>query len=431
VVGIETFDDGLAVVEAHRWGATLRQLLDAAGRLPPEVAARIAADAAAALAGAHAADRGDGHPLVHGAVGPETISVAEDGAGFVAAFAVVGGDDPAADVRALGAMLHEALTGDAPRVPVRPLDVPGIPSALAAVVDRALGIGSGAPLDTASGLVGALSAATPLADRAAVASYAQAILPAARGPDPIAAVSRPAAPAPQPEEVSAELVVEQASPAPVSGHSSPTAPEAARVFPAPPPAARRSAAPLAVALACGVIGFVIGFALSQRASPRSLPGEPPPAPAAADAHAEPAPEPLALALSPDPAAESGSPPAPVARRRAPSPPVARAEKELKVPVVARPPKVPKREGLLDVTAPPDAEVFLDGRRLGAGNVQRRIPEGSHRIEVRRGDARVTEAFTLVAGETWTYAVTPTPAAATSPVSATPTPAATPAAAPTP
>jgi hypothetical protein len=93
--------------------------------------------------------------------------------------------------------------------------------------------------------------------------------------------------------------------------------------------------------------------------------------------------------------------------------------------------VPKREGLLDVTAPPDAEVFLDGRRLGAGNVQRRIPEGSHRIEVRRGDARVTEAFTLVAGETWTYAVTPTPAAATSPVSATPTPAATPAAAPTP
>ena len=36
-----------------------------------------------------------------------------------------------------------------------------------------------------------------------------------------------------------------------------------------------------------------------------------------------------------------------------------------------------------------------------------IREGAHRIEVRRGAARVAERFTLAPGETWTYEVTPT------------------------
>jgi hypothetical protein len=63
--------------------------------------------------------------------------------------------------------------------------------------------------------------------------------------------------------------------------------------------------------------------------------------------------------------------------------------------------------MLDVTAPADAEVFLDGRRVGKGSVRLPVAEGAHRIEVRLGPARVAERFTLAPGETWTYAVAPT------------------------
>jgi hypothetical protein len=36
-----------------------------------------------------------------------------------------------------------------------------------------------------------------------------------------------------------------------------------------------------------------------------------------------------------------------------------------------------------------------------------IAEGTHRIEVRRGEASASEVFTLERGETWTYTITPT------------------------
>jgi hypothetical protein len=65
-------------------------------------------------------------------------------------------------------------------------------------------------------------------------------------------------------------------------------------------------------------------------------------------------------------------------------------------------------GTLDVTAPPDAEVLIDGRVVGHGSVRLQLWEGRHRIEVRRGAARLQERFELAPGETWTYAVTPTP-----------------------
>ena len=63
-------------------------------------------------------------------------------------------------------------------------------------------------------------------------------------------------------------------------------------------------------------------------------------------------------------------------------------------------------GVLVVTAPADAEVWLDGRRIGKGNTRKQVPAGSHRIEVRQGRAKVSEPFRLEGGETWTYAVTP-------------------------
>jgi hypothetical protein len=66
------------------------------------------------------------------------------------------------------------------------------------------------------------------------------------------------------------------------------------------------------------------------------------------------------------------------------------------------------KGKLDVTAPDDAEIFLDGKRIGRGSVQAEIPEGSHRVEVRRAGDTVAERFRVLPGETWTYTVTPAP-----------------------
>ncbi len=68
---------------------------------------------------------------------------------------------------------------------------------------------------------------------------------------------------------------------------------------------------------------------------------------------------------------------------------------------------PAGRGLLRVSAPDEAEVFLDGRRIGKGNVKVEIDAGPHRIEARMGEARVGERFSLEPGETWTYDVTPT------------------------
>jgi hypothetical protein len=66
------------------------------------------------------------------------------------------------------------------------------------------------------------------------------------------------------------------------------------------------------------------------------------------------------------------------------------------------------KGTLDVTAPEDAEVYVDGRRVGRGDVKLELYEGDHRIEVRRGEASTGERFRLGPGEIWTYEVTPTP-----------------------
>ncbi len=67
------------------------------------------------------------------------------------------------------------------------------------------------------------------------------------------------------------------------------------------------------------------------------------------------------------------------------------------------------KGTLAVSAPDDAEVFLDGKRIGRGSLKLEIAAGPHRLEVRRGEAKVGEKFSVEANETWTYDVTPTAA----------------------
>jgi hypothetical protein len=420
VLGTETIGGELAVVELHRPGATLRALLDAGGRLPPDVAARALLDACAAVARANAVDAGDGRRLVHGAIAPARIVVGEDGAAFVCGLGLAGGGEPSADVRALGAVLFECVAGEPPGDPPRRLDLPGVPPALAAAVDRATGAG-GEPFPSAEALAAALAAAVPPADHASVASYADAILPRDEGERAeLRRTLASALGAGDPLEVSAELVVEPTdpgvpAPAPVraAGRTEPPrTPDAVGTFPKPHRPARTSRLPLAVAAICLAAGFAIGLSLSRapgglRAALPLLPAAPagtsaPPATAAPALPADPPPPP-----APAPArVEPGQAGAAAAERPAPAP--ARRGGRPERPARAARAREAAPSGKLDVTAPPDAEVFLDGRRVGRGNVRMSVAEGPHRIEVRRGGASASEHFTLEPGETWTYTVTPSP-----------------------
>jgi hypothetical protein len=437
VLGTETVDDRLAVVEPFRPGATVRALLDAAGRLPPDVAARIAVDACAAVARAHAIDAGEGRPLVHGALAPSRILVGEDGAALVSGFGTGGDADPDADVRALAAILHECLAGEPPREPAALREVPGIPAPLAEVVVRALG--PGAPAGAAA-FAEAVSAAGPLATHAEVAAYAEAIRP--RGDGDAAALSGFLDGGDPLEVESAEsLAVEStdpALPAPVEPtlDALPRPPatrpgaDPAGVFAAPPPPARPSRLPRVVAAACLAGGLVAGFVAARGLGPLEGLAAVWPARPIADASARegsgeaappdfltaetpapaPAPEPEPVPVPVRAAAKAAPPPAPPPRapaRRAKGAKGAKGSAARTSRAAPASAAAPAGSGVLDVTAPAQAEVFLDGRRIAIGGVRLEIPAGAHRVEVRLGEARVAERFELAPGETWTYDVAPT------------------------
>ncbi|HSD21470.1 MAG TPA: PEGA domain-containing protein [Anaeromyxobacter sp.] len=205
-------------------------------------------------------------------------------------------------------------------------------------------------------------------------------------------------PLPQPVVIPA-----RAAPAPSAASS----PDTVSVFPAPAPAApRRSRAPLAIAAACAVVGFGAGFAATRG---KLLPdlfredvAERQPAPAIETPSA---PVRTSDAAAASPAQEPAPDPEARAAPTAPSKP-ARAAAERKPPA-RRVAAVSAGKGFIVVTAPAEAEVLLDGKRIGKGDVRREIEVGAHRVEVRLGAASVTERFTVVRGETWTYDVTPT------------------------
>jgi hypothetical protein len=379
VLGVETVDGELAVVEEHRPGTPLRALLDAAGRTPPDVAVRVGLDVAAGLTAAHAVEIA-GARLAHGAVDAAAIVVGDRGDISLSGLGLVAGATPEADLRRLGAILHECVAGEPPAEPPCPLDVPGVPPALAAAVDRATGAAHHG-LDGPASLAAALGAAlaTPAAP-SDVAAYLDAILPPDEGER--AAVRT---------TLAAALARVATSPAtPAQPLRATTPPDSARTFARPAPTATRSRLPAVAGAIALAVGFAAGLA-AQRALRR------PPAPASPSVAPFEVPAPAASPPVPTPAP---APPAPEPSRAEPAP----APKAGK-----RPAPAPRSagKGSLEVTAPDDAEVFLDGRRIGRGNVRTEVASGPHRIEVRRSGAVVRERFTLAPGENWTYAVTPT------------------------
>ena len=160
-------------------GETLADLV-APGTLEPAAGARIVAEVASALSGAHAAG------LAHLCLRPDTVrwtsggGVKVTGLGIDAALAGVTAEDPQlADTQGLGELLYAALTGlwpgpDYPGLPPapeadgqlrRPRQVrAGVPNALDDVASRALALSgrdSHATLTTPAELAAALAAAVP------------------------------------------------------------------------------------------------------------------------------------------------------------------------------------------------------------------------------------------------------------------------------
>jgi serine/threonine-protein kinase len=112
-LGLVEVGGGLALASPFREGEPLQALLAAGGPLSPPLAVRVVAQVAAALQAVHRLVAAGDRPLVHGAVGPETVRIAEDGAvlltglGRPAGPGAVPGDDVAGLARLLEACLPE------------------------------------------------------------------------------------------------------------------------------------------------------------------------------------------------------------------------------------------------------------------------------------------------------------------------------------
>ncbi len=437
VVGLERLDEGPARVVTFADGESLRHTLEmakAAGRqLPPELGARVIADACFGVHYAHElGEAEDGRPLVHGDLRPEMLMVSFDGTTKVTGYGalevapkpedgaissrqiyqspeqVAGGHTAAgraADVYALGVILYEALSGRPPFVDSEPdlelailtkepprVTLVTAPEGLADVALKAMSKKATDRYPTALALREAIEASfggtAPTSED--VAKFLAEVFP----------------PSSREREARRQLLqsVMSASGMHVipEGEALPPPPSEA---PAPPPAAvpRERAAP------------EVPIAVSPPAAPaaaRPAPVEERPAPAAAipsarrtvtepEIRREPfnvtrilllallvvaiagpiwlrsqrtpgvrAPEPGVVRVHPVPAP-------PPSEKEAPAP---RPE-----PVAAPPPKKAAPEGpktgTLELDSDPAGELFVDGKSVGRGKARVTVPTGRHSIRL--------------------------------------------------
>ena len=213
-LGLDEVDGRLAMAVEHADGETLAEILAVGGRLSPQVAARIVRDACVAIQFAHEEGQEQG-PILHGWLRPTNLLVCRSGVTLVSGFGVglsrsaadlmpwqspeqvLGGPraaSRASDVHGLGLVLHACLAGENPfeREPdpdvailsrAAPLLEPlGVPSALAAVVRRALSVKAPDRFADPRELARAIESAVPdLATPATVAAWSESLFPAGMG----------------------------------------------------------------------------------------------------------------------------------------------------------------------------------------------------------------------------------------------------------
>jgi hypothetical protein len=309
VQGLVEVGGGLAVVGAFREGETLRAVLDGGGPLTPALASRVVGDVARAVQAIHALAAAGARAFAHGAIRPESVLIAEDGAVLLTGLgrpteptAV-----PADDLEALPRLLAECLAsgGAGGAVPPelapfaseaggaagpRPAGAfadglaaaaaPAAPGALVARVDSAIPKGAAARAQRRRALAQALLAeAGGEGERGAAATpppgASPAVVPALTPPPFRGGTGRPlATPPPIPAVPASPTTPSPPRTAPVLVSASPrtgpprVAPPAAVAAPAGPPASPgllddpRLSQYAAVVL--GLIGFLAGFLLGRR-----------------------------------------------------------------------------------------------------------------------------------------------------------------------
>ncbi|HTP53029.1 MAG TPA: protein kinase [Anaeromyxobacteraceae bacterium] len=259
-LSLEAADGDLGLVTEYVDGESLHEILEAGGRLPPAIAARLIRDACEALHFAHEEGQEDG-PFVHGWLRPGNLLVSRSGVTLVSGFGfaaarsvtdllpwqspeqVLGGSRAASrhsDVYGLGLLLYACLAGENPFAaepdvdvailsrPPPPLEPLGVPPALAAVARRALAVKAADRFLGADEMAHALDAAGEVASPGAVAAWVESLFPVGMGTrvlrqravEAAAETARqlslaPSAPRPAPaEEVEEEQIVAEPVPGP-------------------------------------------------------------------------------------------------------------------------------------------------------------------------------------------------------------------------